>query len=97
LFAYRAQSGTLVPLKFLSRCDDVWLQHDYLAIFGHSFRIGGTTELLVLLGIAPHIVKTLGRCSDAFLRYWRCLEHLAPLHAEMVGPRISSVLPSPSA
>ncbi|KIJ46024.1 hypothetical protein M422DRAFT_124298, partial [Sphaerobolus stellatus SS14] len=46
----------------------------------HSFRIGGTTELL-LSGVHPDIVKALGRwSSDVFLVYWRFLSDLAPLH-----------------
>ncbi|KAF9223568.1 hypothetical protein BS17DRAFT_796183 [Gyrodon lividus] len=58
------------------------------SITGHSFRIGGTTELL-LAGVPPDVVKALGRwSSDAFLRYWRSLELLAPLHVEtlLVSP-----------
>lgn len=94
LFAYRDASGSLVPLtkrKFLARCNSVWSLHGLPSISGHSFRIGGTTELL-LRGVPPHIVKALGRwSSDAFLRYWRCLEELAPLHAELLGPRVSSI------
>ncbi|KAG2157540.1 hypothetical protein DEU56DRAFT_906174 [Suillus clintonianus] len=61
------------------------------AISGHSFCIGGTTELL-LCGVPPHIIKTLGRwSSDAFLLYWCCLKEIAPLHTELLGPRISSI------
>ncbi|KAG1875516.1 hypothetical protein DFJ58DRAFT_712984 [Suillus subalutaceus] len=94
LFAYQSPSGALVPLtkrKFLSRCNDVWSQHGHPVISGHSFHIGGTTELL-LCSVPPHIVKTLG-CwsSDAFLHYWCCLEHLAPLHAELLSPHLSSI------
>lgn len=93
LFSYRDAKGALTPLtkrKFLAHCNAVWSQHGFPCISGHSFRIGGTTELL-LRGVPPHIVKTLGRwSSDAFLRYWRCLEELAPLHAELIGPRVSS-------
>lgn len=94
LFAYRDAKGDLTTLtkrKFLACCNSVWLQHGFPCISGHSFRIGGTTELL-LRGVPPHIVKVLGRwSSDAFLRYWRCLEELAPLHAELLGPRMSSI------
>ncbi|KAG2053677.1 hypothetical protein BDR06DRAFT_840679, partial [Suillus hirtellus] len=71
LFAYRDAKEDLTTLtkrKFLARCNPVWSQH---GTSGHSFRIGGTTELL-LRGVPPHIVKVLGRwSSDAFLRYWR--------------------------
>ncbi|KAG2114407.1 hypothetical protein DEU56DRAFT_874312 [Suillus clintonianus] len=84
LFAYRSLTGSLHPLtkcKFLSHCNDVWSQNGYPSISGHSFHIGGTTELL-LRGIPPP--------HNAFLRYWCCLKQLAPLHAEMISPRISS-------
>ncbi|KIK93936.1 hypothetical protein PAXRUDRAFT_143952 [Paxillus rubicundulus Ve08.2h10] len=55
---------------------------------GHSFCIGGTTELL-LAGVPPDVVKALGHwSSDTFLHYWCSLELLAPLHIEN--------LPSPS-
>ena len=45
---------------------------------GHTFRIGGTTHLL-LLGVEPMIVMVIGRWSSkAFLGYWRiCNEILA--------------------
>ncbi|KAJ6506880.1 hypothetical protein C8R45DRAFT_1060302 [Mycena sanguinolenta] len=50
----------------------------------HSFRIGGTTELL-LAGVSPDVVKAMGRwSSDAFHKYWRSLEDLAPIHAEFI-------------
>ncbi|KAJ6523727.1 hypothetical protein B0H19DRAFT_1215043 [Mycena capillaripes] len=39
------------------------------------FRIGGKTELL-LAGVAPDVVKAMGRWSfSAFLRYWRSRDH----------------------
>jgi hypothetical protein len=42
-----------------------------LRIHGHSFRIGGATELL-LGGIPSHVVASIGRWkSMAFLLYWR--------------------------
>ncbi|KAG2028581.1 hypothetical protein BDR03DRAFT_1019612 [Suillus americanus] len=29
--------------------------------------------------------------SDSFLRYWHLLEHIAPLHAELLGPKLSPI------
>lgn len=72
----------LTHCKFLARCNSVWSMLGLPPFTGHSFRIGGTTELL-LSKVPPDVVKTLGcRSSDAFLQYWHSLELLAPLHAE---------------
>ncbi|KIK32047.1 hypothetical protein CY34DRAFT_40586, partial [Suillus luteus UH-Slu-Lm8-n1] len=69
----------LTKRKFLLVCNSVWGAHGLPRISGHCFRIGGTTELL-LRNVPPHIVKVMGRwSSDSFLRYWRNLEHIAPL------------------
>jgi hypothetical protein len=89
LFAYRTSSGfqTLTRIKFLQRCNEIWQAAGYPHTTGHSFRIGGTTELL-LAGVAPDVVKAMGRwSSDAFHRYWRSLEDLAPLHASYLDTR----------
>ncbi|KAJ7804432.1 hypothetical protein B0H14DRAFT_3486171 [Mycena olivaceomarginata] len=87
LFAYRTPTGfqTLTCPEFLQRCNEIWEAAGYPRTTGHSFRIGGTTELL-LAGVAPDVVKAMG-CwsSDAFHRYWRSLEDLAPLHASNIG------------
>ncbi|KAJ7174969.1 DNA breaking-rejoining enzyme [Mycena crocata] len=87
LFAYTSTNGVatvLTKAKFLQRCNEIWQRAGYPRTTGHSFRIGGTTELL-LAGISPDIVKAMGRwSSDAFHRYWRSLEDLAPLHAEFI-------------
>ncbi|KAJ3710723.1 hypothetical protein C8R42DRAFT_596714 [Lentinula raphanica] len=65
---------------FLHRCNDIWKIHDYPAMSGHCFRIGGTTHYL-LSGINPDVVKVFGRWkSSAFLTYWRHLESLGSLH-----------------
>lgn len=83
LLAYRTHTGfqTLTKLKFLQRCSEIWEAAGYPRTTGHSFRIGGTTELL-LAGVSPDVVKAMGRwSSDAFLRYWCSIEDLAPLHA----------------
>lgn len=95
LFAYCVGGGKLVSLtkrKFLLVCNSVWTSRGLPHLSGHCFRIGGTTELL-LRNVPPHIVKVMGRwSSDSFLRYWRNLEHIAPLHAELLGPKVSPVL-----
>jgi hypothetical protein len=83
LFSYHSPNGliALTTRKLLSRCNSIWSTRGLPSCSGHSFRIGGTTELL-LSNVPPHIVKLLGRwSSDAFLRYWRNLEHIAPMHA----------------
>ncbi|KAJ7315240.1 hypothetical protein DFH08DRAFT_715846, partial [Mycena albidolilacea] len=87
LFAYRTPTGfqTLTCPKFLQRCNEIWEAAGYPRTTGHSFRIGGTAELL-LAGVAPDVVKAMGRwSSDVFHRYWRSLEDLAPLHASNIG------------
>ncbi|KAF9226532.1 hypothetical protein BS17DRAFT_775793 [Gyrodon lividus] len=59
----------LTKKKLVARCDMIWSAAGIPSITGHSFRIGGTTELL-LAGVPPDVVKALGRWScDAFLRY----------------------------
>lgn len=83
LLGYRDDSGELKVLTktlFLKRCNQVWAEHDIPRMTGHCFRIGGTTHFLTL-GIAPDVVKMLGRWkSDAFLKYWRDLDSLASIH-----------------
>jgi hypothetical protein len=77
----------------LKRCNNIWSRYGLPTFTGHCFRIGGTT-ILLLRGVSPYIVKRMGRwSSDAFLKYWRSLEILAPLHAELLAPYISTVLP----
>ncbi|KAJ7722079.1 hypothetical protein DFH07DRAFT_932613 [Mycena maculata] len=86
LFAYSGATGTtiLTKPKFLERCNEIWQAAGYPRTTGHSFRIGGTTELL-LAGVSPDVVKAMGRwSSDSFQRYWRSLEDLAPIHAEFI-------------
>ncbi|KAF5387985.1 hypothetical protein D9615_000528 [Tricholomella constricta] len=86
---YRSDSGDPVSLtkrKFLIRCNSILSGLGRQPISGHSFRIGGTTHFL-LCGVPPDVVKAMGRwSSDSFLRYWRSLEIIAPLHAEMLQP-----------
>lgn len=84
LFSFHVASGwqCMTKAKLLHICNAVWTTHDIPRITGHSFRIGGTTELLQA-GVSPAIVQVMGRwSSDAFLRYWRHLDIIIPLHAE---------------
>ncbi|KAF8073405.1 hypothetical protein FPV67DRAFT_1559866 [Lyophyllum atratum] len=89
LAAYRSSHGSLVALtkrKFLIRCNAILKTFNFPTISGHCFRIGGTTYLL-LAGVPPDIVKLMGRwSSESFLRYWRSLEIIAPLYAELLTP-----------
>lgn len=82
IFAYSV-AGDLRPLTkslFLQRCNQIWQSLGYPRTTGHSFRIGGTTELLVA-GTPPDVVKAMGRWSSgSFLRYWRSLDDIAPRH-----------------
>ena len=95
LFCFQSQGGyiALTKRRLLKRCNDIWSTYGLCTFTGHCFRIGGTT-LLLLRGVDPSIVKAMGRwTSDSFLRYWRSLEVLAPLHAEFLAPYITHVLP----
>lgn len=82
IFSYQSGNDSL-PLskgRFLRRCNTIWSRLGYPRTTGHCFRIGGTTELLVA-GISPDIVRVTGRwSSESFLRYWRSLDAIAPLH-----------------
>lgn len=84
LFSFKVPSGwmCLTKKRLLMLCNCVWERHGIPRITGHSFRIGGTTELLKA-GIDPSIVKMAGRwSSDSFLRYWRQIDIIIPLHLE---------------
>lgn len=95
LFSYLKLDGKRVLLtkrKFLLRCNSIWSSHGIVHTTGHSFRIGGTTHLL-LSKVPPDIVKALGRwSSDSFLRYWRSLDLLGPIYTEFLD---STSLPIP--
>jgi len=72
LFAHKTPHGsyTLTKRQFIIRCNTIWSKLGYPHTTGHSFRIGGTTELL-LSGVPSDVVKTMGRwSSDSFVRYW---------------------------
>jgi hypothetical protein len=88
LFSYYSTNRfvALTTQKLVACCNSIWSIHGLPSCSGHSFRIGGTTKLL-LSNVPPHIVKLLGRwSSDAFLHYWRNLEHIAPMHASFLNP-----------
>ncbi|KAJ3832000.1 hypothetical protein F5878DRAFT_548800 [Lentinula raphanica] len=88
LFAYRDTAGVLHVLTkklFLKSCNEDWRPRQIPCMTGHCFRIGGTTHYL-LSGVAPDVVKALGRWrSDTFLRYWRNIEELARVHLPVAG------------
>jgi hypothetical protein len=91
IFSYITASGVrfLTRAKLLERCNRVWALNGMPSSSGHSFRVGGMTELLILR-VPPDVVKTMGRwSSDSFLRYWRSLEIVVPLHAELLRPSVS--------
>jgi hypothetical protein len=72
----------ITKTAFLKRCNEVWAKEGIPRVTGHSFRIGGTAELL-LAGVDPAVVKATGRwSSDAFQKYWRSLDRLAPIHMQ---------------
>jgi hypothetical protein len=87
LFVYERTDGRRIPLTkkvFLERVNTVWAVRGWARITGHSFRIGGTTELL-RRGVPPEVVKMAGRwASDSFLRYWRKPEDILPMHIQDV-------------
>jgi hypothetical protein len=60
LFAYRYQEQhcSLTKNAFLKKCNLIWHNAGYPRMMGHSFRIGGTTELLVA-GVHPGIVMAV--------------------------------------
>jgi hypothetical protein len=79
------QSHILDKKSFMLMCNGVWASYGWPSISGHSFRIGGTTSLLIS-GVDPSIVKKMGRwSSDAYLRYWRSAEEIFHLHASNVN------------
>jgi hypothetical protein len=89
LFTYASNNRQHILTKnlFLKRCNQIWTSAGLPRFTGHSFRIGGTTHYL-LAGVPPDVVKVMGRwSSDAFLRYWRSTEHIAPLHANNTSLR----------
>lgn len=77
---------TLTRAAFMARCNEVWEVENFGRLTGHSFRIGGTTELL-LQGRPPEVVQKQGRWkSSAFLLYWRSVDEIIPT---FLGNRVS--------
>ena len=90
LFSFTSPSGYVLLNKnlFLRRCNQVWSSFGYPRTTGHSFRIGGTTELLSA-GVPPDVVRTTGRwSSSSFLRYWRSLDSIVPQHVRNLHSRV---------
>jgi len=56
-------------------CNEIWAMHGLSALSGHSFRIAGTTHLL-LLGVDPLLSWLKGGGDPAFLKYWRYCEEI---------------------
>jgi hypothetical protein len=80
LFAYSTPTGWGFPTKplFISTCQSIWNRLNMVPVHGHSFRIGGATELL-LAGVPPEIVARQGDWSSlSFLLYWRKIESILP-------------------
>lgn len=89
-FAFSTTSEhTFEPLTrdaFMRRCNEVWVAAGLGKLTGHSFRIGGATELL-LQGKPPYVVQKQGRWkSSAFLLYWRSVDEIIPT---FLGDRVS--------
>ena len=71
-----------LPVKkdFLDKCKKLMSSPNLSTFAGHSFRIGGTVELL-LSGVSPEVVASLGEWSSmAFLLYWRKIDEIIPQH-----------------
>lgn len=82
LFAYRKDAGSwscLTKDDFLSTTAIIFAAASLENVFGHSYRIGGSLQLL-LDGVEPEIImKVGGWTSLCFLIYWRRLEQVIPL------------------
>ncbi|KAF8896811.1 hypothetical protein CPB85DRAFT_1229555, partial [Mucidula mucida] len=66
LFAFISADGSRLPMTkewFLGRCCEIWKWHNLDFIHGHSFRPGGTTELL-LRGVPPEAVAKEGHWNS---------------------------------
>jgi hypothetical protein len=76
LFAFR-EHGIWRPLTkdhFLRTTSAIYNTAGLETVFGHSYRIGGSVELL-LAGVEPEMIMKLGSwASLCFLIYWRRLE-----------------------
>ena len=86
IFSYASADGMVSLTKgcFLCWCNEIWSALGYPRTTGHSFWIGGTTELLIT-GTPPNVVKATGQwSSESFLRYWHSLDDIAPFHIHYV-------------
>jgi hypothetical protein len=83
LFAYSSSPSSwshLLKHSFLGTCHSIWKKKGLDLVLGHSFRIGGSTELL-LAGTPPEIVAAVGGWTSlAFLLYWRRIEEILPMN-----------------
>ncbi|TFK70875.1 hypothetical protein BDN72DRAFT_765868 [Pluteus cervinus] len=82
LFSFCTKSHPFYSLpdkpRFLLHCKSTIQSLAADIIFGHSFRIGGSVELL-LAGVPPEVVASLGEWTSlAFLLYWRRIEDIIP-------------------
>lgn len=82
LFAYHIHHSTswtfLIKDYFLLFSCGIFKRLNLENVFGHSYRIGGSLELL-LAGVEPEVVmKVGGWTSLCFLIYWRRLEQVIP-------------------
>ncbi|KAI0067536.1 DNA breaking-rejoining enzyme [Artomyces pyxidatus] len=82
LFAFQTVDGWSPMTKpwFMAICNQVWGNAKLDTVKGgHSFRIGGATELL-LRGTPPDVVTLQGHwLSDVFLLYWQKIESILPM------------------
>jgi hypothetical protein len=81
LFAFRSTAGWqhLTKDSYLRSSSAVFSSAQLDLVFGHSYRIGGSLELLSA-GVAPEVVMKLGGWTSlCFLIYWRRLELILPL------------------
>lgn len=80
LFAFH-EHGNWRPLTkdhFLRTTSAAYNSAQLATVFGHSYRIGGSVELL-LAGVEPEVIMKLGGWTSlCFLIYWRRLEQILP-------------------
>ena len=85
LFAYETNHGDFAPMKreyFMDCCSKLWTAEGLEPLNGHTFCIGGTTQLLPL-GVDPFIVMVQGCWKlNAFLDYWHHCKDILP---NMIG------------
>ena len=97
LFSFINDKGsftTLTKRDALARMNTVWGLSSPAKFTAHSFRIGGTTELLAS-GIDPIMVKKAGRwTSDSFELYWWNHAEYVTMHVQ--NAHLRRTLPSSS-